>query len=228
MIKILSIGLFTVLSGLGLCTTASRASIADLTNTGVNFNSGTLVDNAWTIVGGANSAGLTYPAPAYTDATNGTFPIGPWVPNSAVSQWDTPTNPLTQFLDPSQNGTYVYQTTFNSTTGTGFFTGQFAADNAITSITLNGTTIYTGPGGGSQYAAWTSFGYTGSLNDGSNTIDFNVVNYAQNGGNPSGLNVEFLASSVPEASTWAMMIIGFASIGLLAHRRKRAPSFRLV
>ena len=34
-------------------------------------------------------------------------------------------------------------------------------------------------------------------------------------------------SAVPEPATWAMMLMGFASIGLLAYRRKRAPSFRL-
>ena len=29
-------------------------------------------------------------------------------------------------------------------------------------------------------------------------------------------------TAVPEASTWAMMILGFASVGLVAYRRKRA------
>jgi PEP-CTERM motif len=29
-------------------------------------------------------------------------------------------------------------------------------------------------------------------------------------------------AAVPEASTWAMMILGFASVGLVAYRRKRA------
>ena len=230
MIKILSIGLFSVVSGLGLWTTASQASIVGLTNTGVNFNSGTLVDNAWAIVGGSNSLGSPYSGPVYTNTTNGVFPVGPWVANNpGVSQWDTPTNPLSQALDPSTDGMYVYQTTFSSTGTAGFFTGQFAADNAVTSIKINGLTIYTGPGPGvSQFDAWTSFAYSGLLLAGLNTIDFTIVNYGQNGGNPSGLNVEFLASSVPEASTWAMMIMGFAGIGLLAYRRKRAPSFHLV
>lgn len=34
-------------------------------------------------------------------------------------------------------------------------------------------------------------------------------------------------SAVPEASTWAMMILGFAGVGFLAYRRKAASGFRL-
>jgi PEP-CTERM motif len=37
-----------------------------------------------------------------------------------------------------------------------------------------------------------------------------------------------IASAVPEPSTWAMMILGFAGIGFMAYRRKQgSPSFRL-
>ena len=37
---------------------------------------------------------------------------------------------------------------------------------------------------------------------------------------PSGLLVTTSASPVPEPSTWAMMTLGFAGIGLMACRRK--------
>jgi hypothetical protein len=33
-------------------------------------------------------------------------------------------------------------------------------------------------------------------------------------------------ASVPEPSTWAMMILGFAGVGFMAYRRKNKPSFR--
>jgi hypothetical protein len=33
--------------------------------------------------------------------------------------------------------------------------------------------------------------------------------------------------AVPETSTWAMLILGFAGVGFLAYRRNAAPSFRL-
>jgi hypothetical protein len=41
------------------------------------------------------------------------------------------------------------------------------------------------------------------------------------GGPPVRYIGEGIASSVPEPSTWAMMIMGFAGIGFLAYRRRR-------
>jgi hypothetical protein len=38
----------------------------------------------------------------------------------------------------------------------------------------------------------------------------------------------FSVAAVPEASTWAMMILGFAGIGFTAYRRKRQSSLRIV
>jgi len=35
-------------------------------------------------------------------------------------------------------------------------------------------------------------------------------------------------AAVPEASTWAMMVLGFAGVGFMAYRRKSRPAFRLV
>ena len=37
-----------------------------------------------------------------------------------------------------------------------------------------------------------------------------------------------LASAVPEPSTWAMMILGFAGVGFMAYRRKSKTAFRFV
>jgi hypothetical protein len=34
-----------------------------------------------------------------------------------------------------------------------------------------------------------------------------------------------LSGSVPEPSTWAMLLIGFASIGFIVHRRKSKLAF---
>jgi hypothetical protein len=43
-----------------------------------------------------------------------------------------------------------------------------------------------------------------------------------NSGNGS-INIELL-KAVPEPSTWAMMLAGFAGLGWLAHTRRRKPS----
>jgi hypothetical protein len=36
-----------------------------------------------------------------------------------------------------------------------------------------------------------------------------------------------IAAAVPEPSTWAMMVLGFAGIGFMAYRRKSKPALRL-
>ena len=43
-----------------------------------------------------------------------------------------------------------------------------------------------------------------------------------------GFGFEPNVSAVPEASTWAMMILGFAGVGFTAYRRKRQTALRLV
>jgi len=49
------------------------------------------------------------------------------------------------------------------------------------------------------------------------------TNYADN----TGIQTLSVAA-VPEPSTWAMMILGFVSIGFMAYRRRGQPSLRLV
>ena len=44
----------------------------------------------------------------------------------------------------------------------------------------------------------------------------------------SGTSGEFFYSAVPEPSTWAMMILGFAGIGLTAYRSRSRRAFRFV
>ncbi len=41
------------------------------------------------------------------------------------------------------------------------------------------------------------------------------------------ITADFTAA-VPEASTWAMMILGFAGVGFMAYRRRNQVSLRLV
>jgi hypothetical protein len=43
-----------------------------------------------------------------------------------------------------------------------------------------------------------------------------------------GFGYEPSVAAVPEASTWAMMILGFAGVGFTAYRRKRQTALRLV
>jgi hypothetical protein len=43
------------------------------------------------------------------------------------------------------------------------------------------------------------------------------------GGNGE-LDIDFVGPAVPEPSTWAMLLLGFAGLGTLAYRRNRSGS----
>lgn len=154
-------------------------------------------------------------------------PLHPaWAVNNDTSQWLTPSPQGDESYDPSVSGNDVYSLTFDLT---GYnplgasFAGRFMADNQVTSILLNGHVI-TGSGGAFN-GPWTSFSsVAGDFTGGVNTLQFNVLNFAQNGGNPTGLRVEFLSSdaaAVPEPATWALMIGGFALVGASMRRSRR-------
>jgi hypothetical protein len=51
---------------------------------------------------------------------------------------------------------------------------------------------------------------------GINTLTFVITDT----GPPTAFRVDGFASAVPEASTWAMMVLGFFGVGFLAYRRK--------
>jgi hypothetical protein len=64
--------------------------------------------------------------------------------------------------------------------------------------------------------------FTGSLSD----PTFVPGTYL--GANGESLTITDLTAAVPEPSTWAMMILGFCGLGLMAYRKKRGgPGFRL-
>jgi len=54
------------------------------------------------------------------------------------------------------------------------------------------------------------------------TVNFSVAD-SPYGDNTGGISLS-VVSGVPETSTWAMMILGFAGVGFLAYRRKSKPA----
>ncbi len=206
---------------------AARATSCNPCSTGVDDNG--IIDQAWSLVGGTavlgTSGGPTTTvtfgpsSPVYTNSTNGVFPVnGYWVVNiPGVAQWDTPFNPLNSNTDPLVNGTYVFQTTFTSL-GSQTLGLLFAVDNAVTAVTLNGNPIPTGAGTDGSFTPLTI-----ATLPGTDTLQFDVVNFAQSGGNPSGLDVDFLnqiggISTTPLPSTWTMLLAGFLGLGFVAYR----------
>jgi hypothetical protein len=50
----------------------------------------------------------------------------------------------------------------------------------------------------------------------------------QNPDGPLALRVDdVVTTAVPEASTWAMMVLGFLGLGFMAYRRKNHVAFRI-
>jgi len=132
------------------------------------------------------------------------------------------------------NGITVYQETF-SLSGldptTAILTMNLTGDDFVSSLTLNGNTIYSSVGGVSP---WTSAAGTLVVNDsslyfdpGPNTLVFTVPNYGSDGAGttsgPTGLIVaaSVTAVSTPEPGSLGLVLIGLMSIAAGLMRRKR-------
>jgi opacity protein-like surface antigen len=193
-------------------TSAHAATITGLKNTGLG-DSGT-VDSNYSLSSAVSST------PFIT--VDGQWPISPWLANDSTSKWITPTIHQGDSFDPSSSGTYTYTLTFDLSgynAATAVFSGRLAADNSVV-VKLNNSVISSATG----FTDWTSFGASSGFVAGVNTLDFVVNNWAQNGGNPTGLRVEFGASSiaaVPEPATYAMLLGGLIMVGAIARRRKQ-------
>jgi hypothetical protein len=122
----------------------------------------------------------------------------------------------------SGNGTFTL-TDFNSLR---FYTPS-TSDHLDLSQNLIGQTLSSG------CAYGTSVGSCGNGNGG----DFNIFGnnsldpigawYFQlqtSGGSGDSLLVTSISAAVPEPSTWAMMILGFAGVGFMAYRRRNKPA----
>ncbi len=206
---------------IGLAAPAAAATITTLFNTGTDASNVSVtgvgvVDQHWTLAGGT----------AYVSGANGTFPIGPWLAEDAVSRWITPEALAGNTLDPTSDGTYTYSLSFSLAglnAATASLAGRFSADNEVLGITLNGTSLALPSGGG--FTSWTAFDSTGaSFLAGLNTLSFRVSNFGQADGNPSGLRVEVGGTAdtgtVPEPQNWVLLVAGFGLVGVAARRRK--------
>ena len=119
------------------------------------------------------------------------------------------------------NNTVTYETTFTANS-TDLVSGLWGVDNQG-SIILNGDfahPIATLPGGDlvSNFEVLHAFSF--SPTQGTNTLEFVITDT----GPPTAFRVDGFAGAIPEPSTWAMMILGFAGIGFMAYRRKSKPA----
>lgn len=205
---------------LALASSAHSASIP-LFNTGVDA-SGTPQANGspelhYTLI--SAPAGAASGIRVATSA-NG-FPIPPWLGDDGASAWDGP-NSDSQLNGPA--GQYDYQVTFSLAgldPATATIMGQWASDDHGDDILING--ISTGQMTASGYSAFTPFAVNSGFKSGTNTLDFLFTN----GGGPTGLRVEMTGTAaaldaVPEPGSWALMLVGFGSMGAVARLRRRS------
>ena len=71
--------------------------------------------------------------------------------------------------------------------------------------------------------------YTGTFSTGAVTPGVLTFEFTGTGAYAADVVLDHVSiAAVPEASTWAMLILGFAGIGFMAYRRKSKPAFRFV
>lgn len=208
------------LAAMALAPTAFADTISALKNTGAGFATNAQDTNyALSVISGSTTGLGVY---GYV-ADNLGFPDGdPWIASGAASKWLTPTASEDQTFDPSAPGVYSWKLSFDLTgfnQSTAAFSAQWATDNSGV-VKLNGTEI----GTSSSLSAWSSFAASSGFNSGVNTLEFVVTNFASSSGNPTGLRVEFLSSTVaavPEPETYALLLAGLGLMGTIARRRKQ-------
>jgi len=113
-------------------------------------------------------------------------PRGAWVANTAQSTW------INQASDGDCNvpeGTVTYRTTFTLAgldPATAVLNGRIAADNALSGLRINGTSISVS---GVGFTSWTQFTIDRGFQPGLNTLEFDVRNDPPTE-NPAGLRLE--------------------------------------
>ena len=128
----------------------------------------------------------------------------------------------TQALAGSQNGAKIFFTTpveLNSLT-------LSAVPGGINTLSPTTITVLTFDSSNNQLGSQTAspFGVLTFNEMGVSTVEFDFTR--DDGGLTSSYlvsDVTYNAPDVPELSTWAMMLLGFAGIGFMAYRRKARP-----
>ena len=208
------------LAAMALAPTAFADTISALKNTGASFAADAQDTNyALSVISGSTTGLGAY---GYVADNLGWPDGGPWIGSGTASKWLTPTASEDQTFDPSAPGVYSWKLSFDLTgfnQSTAAFSAQWATDNSGV-VKLNGTEI----GTSSSLSAWSSFAASSGFNSGVNTLEFVVTNFASSSGNPTGLRVEFLSSTVaavPEPETYALLLAGLGLMGTIARRRKQ-------
>jgi hypothetical protein len=169
-------------------------------------------------------------APTYLpDVSPGAGPTG-----QAVYQFNSPVSTgIPILLDPLVATGFIYQTGATDPNFASVLLPNIGNSSPYQVYTRNGTAfvfdtnlaantlLNFGPGGVSEFEV---LGIDPSLAlDPSNATDFVTQLTFTGDGNFTGTMTP-ITTAVPEASTWAMMILGFVGLGFMSYRRKLKPA----
>lgn len=205
------------LVALALPATAATAATTVTVNTGAGAV-GTQ-DNAWTVDNTAAETTAWIPQAINTAWFSGGAPAGQ-NGNADGARWITRTSVGTA-NEPA--GLVSYSTVFtlaNFATAANL-TANFWSDNRVTSILLNGASIYANNSSASQFFTGASLNQLVNLNAGENSLVFQVQNDPGSSGNPAGLRFAGVFSAVPEPGTWMLMMLGLGAVGFSMRRRQK-------
>jgi len=220
MLKFLKVA--SVATAMVLGAASANASIVTSGNISTGQGPGGSVDPYWTIV--ANTGTAPGGGPIIQTYNTSVFPFNVYSPPIGTSQWITPTANPGQSFDPTSDGFYTYSVEFKANVGS-VVSGSYLSDNTISNIILLPVgAVQAGSGG---FISPTGFSFAPITKAGDYFLTFTVDNFAQNGGNPTALDVSATVSGVPEPSTWAMMILGFLGLGFLGYRKSSGAAFRM-
>jgi PEP-CTERM motif len=215
--KFLMAGLYCLAFACGM----SEASAAVITwNTWDTSSSGTMGTITDTYNGPAT---LVSGYPSYGPSS--TFADG-----SIVNNAPNPTNNILQITGGSPN---VYTLTFSQAVVDPVFAiWSLGASNTPASFVFTQTPTFVAGGPSNEYGgqAITVSGNTVGGIEGNGTVEFLGTFTSLSWSNPQsefwyGFNVGYTSvAPVPEPSTWAMMILGFAGVGFMAYRQKAKPA----
>ena len=169
--------------------TARANLLTGLYNTGVDSTGAVLAN-------GVDDPHYTVTAPSSADvAVVGNISWGS-LGNDGLSQWDSPYVGSATGSQDQSAGVYKYQTTFNISGPftSASITGQFATDNELYDIILNGHSLGIQQLNAVGFNSFTSFSIATSADfvSGVNTLEFDV----NNDSGPTGFRVEMTGNAI--------------------------------
>ncbi len=215
---------------LATCAAALLASVSSVCVAHANTVTGT----GWEVTSSeaqnatpAEIAGLPAGLPSFTFSapsdplsfnpldTNPPYTVGDWLASGSASGITYSNGAMS--TDTMNNTLFLFTGTVSVTSGASYNIGH---DDGVTLI-IGGVTLVDAPGPTALDV--TPYTWTGA----SGTYSFTLA-YGECCGPPASLVVDLPLSSIPEPSTWAMMLTGFGGLGFAAYRRSRRPSISLI